>query len=210
MRCVVLLVSSLAALIAGAAAWYDFVEGHTTLEAAYMSVTTISTVGFNEVRPLDTSGQIFTIVYILAGIGLMFYVASAVVETVIVGSLAERFGLQRASRRVRRMDHHFIICGYGRVGREIVNDLRMRGESFVIVDQEAEPLAPARAEGIPVIHGDATEESVLIEAGIERAQALIAAADSDVGTPTSCSRPARSTPICSSSRGQAATARSSA
>ncbi len=131
-----------------------------------MSVTTISTVGFNEVRPLDTSGQIFTIVYILTGIGLMFYVASAVVETVIVGGLAERLGLQRASRRVRRMDHHFIICGYGRVGREVVNDLPARGESYVIIDQDNEKLTTARAEGIPVVHGDATEESVLVDAGV--------------------------------------------
>lgn len=181
MRRLVILVSLLLILIAGAAGWYWIIEDFTFLDALYQSVTTVSTVGFEEVEPLDTSGQIFTIAYILVGIGLMFYVATAIVETVVVGGLTERFGLRRASRRVQQMDHHFIICGYGRVGREIASDLQARRERFVIVDQDDERLAPARAEGIPVVHGDATEEPVLLEAGIRRAQALVAAADSDVG-----------------------------
>ena len=181
MRRLVLLVSLLGAVISGAAVWYWAVEDFPPLDAIYQSVTTISTVGFDEVRPLDNSGRIFTIVYILGGIGLMFYVATAIVETMVVGGMAERFGLRRASRRVRQMDHHYIICGYGRVGREIVSDLTARGEPFVIVDQSEDALAPARAAGVPVVHGDATEEAILIEAGIRRAQALVAAADSDVG-----------------------------
>ena len=181
MRRLVTLIALLAGTIIFAALWYRFVEGFENLGALYQSVTTISTVGFEEVQPLDNSGRIFTIVYILVGIGLMFYVATTMVETVVVGGLAERFGSRRASRRVRRMNDHYIVCGYGRVGREVVNDLRARRERFVVVDQNDQQLEPARALGVPVVHGDATEESVLIETGIARAQALVAAADSDVG-----------------------------
>ena len=177
----VLLASLLGVLITGAVFWYAAVENFTVLHAIYQSVTTISTVGFEEVEPLDTSGEIFTIGYILVGIGLMFYVATAIVETVVVGGLAERFGLRRASRRVRRMDRHFIICGYGRVGREVVSDLRSRGERLVIVDRDDAQLTLAREAGIAVVHGDATDEAVIVEAGIGRAKALVAAADSDVG-----------------------------
>ena len=93
-----LLASLLGVLIVGAAFWYAVVENFTVLHAIYQSVTTISTVGFEEVEPLDTSGEIFTIGYILVGIGLMFYVATSIVETVVVGGVAERFGLRRASR----------------------------------------------------------------------------------------------------------------
>lgn len=180
MRRLLILAGLLAGVIALGTAWYSLVEEFTVLDALYQSVTTLSTVGFREVNPLGTSGKLFTIVYILGGVGLLFYTATTVVETVVIGEIAEELGLRRSSRKVRHMDRHFVICGYGRVGREVAHELTARGESFVIIDRNENTLAAADHPGAVVVRGDATEEATLQSAGIERARALIAAADSDV------------------------------
>ena len=180
MRRLSILVGLLVGVIAVGTAWYSLVEGFAALDALYQSVITLTTVGFREVEPLDTSGKWFTIVYILGGVGLLFYTATAVVEKVVVGELAEELGLRRSSRKVRRMERHFVICGYGRVGREVAHELSAREEEFVIVDRDKHTLAMAEYPGAVVVHGDATEEETLRAAGIDRARALIAAADSDV------------------------------
>ena len=125
------LVGLLAATIGVGTAWYALVEGFSPLDALYQAVTTLSTVGFREVQPLDASGKLFTIAYILGGVGLLAYTATSVVEMLVVGELAEELGLQRRNRKARTMDGHFIICGYGRVGREVAHELTARGERFV-------------------------------------------------------------------------------
>lgn len=180
MRRLAILLGLLAGAILLGTAWYALVEGFGLVNALYQAVTTITTVGFQEVHPLDTSGRLFTIVYILSGVGLLFYTATAVVETVVVGELAEELGLRRSSRKARNMERHFVICGYGRVGREIAHELAIRDEAFVIIDRDEHTLATAEHPRSVVVRGDATEEPTLRAAGIERARALIAAADSDV------------------------------
>ena len=180
MRRLAILLGLLAGVILIGTAWYDLVEGFGLVDALYQAVTTITTVGFQEVHPLDTSGRLFTIVYILGGVGLLFYTATAVVETVVVGELAKELGLRRSNRKVRSMERHFVICGYGRVGREIAHELSIRDEAFVIIDRNERTLATAEHPKSVVVRGDATEEATLRAAGIERARALIAAADSDV------------------------------
>ena len=180
MRRLLVLGLLLTCVIAAGAAWYWLVEGFAPLDGLYQAVTTITTVGFREVQPLDVSGKVFTIVYILGGVGLLFYTATAVVETVVVGELAQELRLRRSSRKVRRMERHFVICGYGRVGREVAHELSAHNEAFVIIDRDQHTLATANHPGAVVVRGDATEEETLQAAGIERARALIAAADSDV------------------------------
>jgi voltage-gated potassium channel len=162
-------------------AWYALVEGFPPLDALFMAVTTITTVGFREVRPLDASGQLFTIVYILTGVGLVFYTVVAVAQALLVGEVAAVMGLSRENRRVRKMQDHFVLCGFGRVGQEIARELRERGSSFVVVDRDPERATVARQLGYLAVVGDATEDAVLREAGVERARVLIAAADSDAG-----------------------------
>lgn len=180
MRRLIVLGALLVTVLACGTAWYGLVEGFSVLDALYQAVTTLSTVGFQEVRPLDASGRLFTIVYILGGVGLLFYTATTTVEMIVVGELAEELGLRRVGRKVRKMNRHFVICGYGRVGREVGDELSSRHEAYVIVDRDEATLAAARAPGVTVVCGDATEEATLRTAGVERARALIAAADSDV------------------------------
>lgn len=161
--------------------WYAVVEAFPPLDALFMAVITITTVGYREVQPLDTSGQLFTIAYLLTGVGLVFYTVVAVAQALLVGEVAEVMGLQRQERRVRRMQDHFVLCGFGRVGQEIAHELHERGASLVVVDREPERAASARQRGYLTVVGDATEDAVLREAGVERARVLIAAADSDAG-----------------------------
>lgn len=174
-------VSLLVVAILTGTAWYALVEAFPPLDALFMAVTTITTVGFREVQPLDTSGQLFTIVYILTGVGLVFYTVVAVAQALLVGEVAEVMGLRRENRRVRKMQDHFVLCGFGRVGQEIAHELQERGSSFVVVDRDTERVAAARQLGYLAVLGDATEDPVLREAGVERARVLIAAADSDAG-----------------------------
>ena len=132
-------------------------------------------------QPLDGSGRAFTIVFVLSGVGLMLYTAVAVVEQFVVSGVAEGLGERRRSRRMRHMQDHVVVCGFGRVGQEIARELGRRGGQQLIIDQSEEAAARARAAGEVALVGDATEETVLRQAGVEHARALIAAADSDVG-----------------------------
>jgi voltage-gated potassium channel len=161
--------------------WYSAVEDFGFEDGLFMAVTTVTTVGYSEVQPLDSSGRWFTIGYILTGVGVMFYTAVALVEAAVAGEIAEALGVRRLSRRVHSMRDHIVLCGFGRVGEEIVRELRDRGEQVLVIDRDAARRGPALALGCTALVGDATEETVLREAGVERAKVLIAAADSDTG-----------------------------
>lgn len=180
MRRLLLPLVALAGVILFGWAWYAVVEGFGVLDGIYQSVTTLSTVGFDEVQPLDASGKIFTIVFIIGGVGLTFYTATAMIEEFVVSGVAERLR-GRDSRKVRHMRDHVIVCGFGRVGQEIARELRARDVDVLVVEQSADRLETARDLGCATIHGDATEEQPLLEAGVDRARVLVAASDSDVG-----------------------------
>lgn len=146
------------------------------LDAAYQTITTITTVGFREVEPLSSAGKVFTIFVILFGAGTALYTFGATFEMLLEGDLSR-------SRRRRRMDHeidrlsdHVIVCGWGRVGKAIAANATKNGMPIVIVDSAAERL---RDTDVPHIVGDATDDAVLLQAGLERARALIAAIDTD-------------------------------
>lgn len=150
--------------------------GFDPLDAAYQTVTTVSTVGFREVEPLEPAGQIFTIVLIFIGVGAALYTFSVLIETVIEGRLNELLGRRRMEQSLASMEGHVIICGWGRVGRSIAAEVEAAGRQFVIVELDA---ARVTDDPHPVVVGDATEDSVLRLAGIDRADALVAAVDGD-------------------------------
>ncbi len=178
MQRLILPVTLLTAVFAIGIGWYRLAEGFTLLEAVYQTVITLSTVGYAEVHPLDDSGRVFTIFFIL--VGLMLYTATALVELVVAGEVREMLGRRRTGRRVRRMESHVIVCGYGRVGQEIASQLAEHSVEHLIVDRDPEAIEKATAQRAAVVLGDATEEPVLREAHIEQARAIVAGADSDV------------------------------
>ena len=163
----------------GGTAWYAIVEQFRWIDAFFMAVITLSTVGFQEVQPLDDSGHVFTAVYILLGVGLVFYTASLVAEQIVVGSMMQGLGLNILRRRRDDVEGHTIVCGYGRVGREVARVLQQRGEQVLVIDRDPDRLEQAHEDACSVLLGDATEEERLSEARVEHAHVLIAASESD-------------------------------
>ena len=152
--------------------------GFSWLDALYQTVTTVATVGFREVEPLDAAGKWFTIALILVGVGTALYTFSVVLETLLEGHLSQHFGRRRMERQIEEMHQHVIVCGWGRVGRAIGDELTAAKADFVVVELDS-----ARTPDPPVssVVGDATDDRVLERAGLSRARALIAALDNDAG-----------------------------
>jgi voltage-gated potassium channel len=177
-RVVLGLLALLLILVAGTAG-YMVIEGWSLLDAFYMSAITITTVGYREVEPLSREGQVFTIFLLFFGVGAAFYILTTLVAAIIEGDLRQVFGARRMKMNIERLQDHYIVCGYGRVGEEIAREMLARKVPFIVVDTNEPRLQLARDVGLLVIQGDATSEAVLKAAGIERCRALIAASDSD-------------------------------
>ncbi len=160
---------------------YMVFEGWSFLDALYMTVITMTTIGFGEVEPLDTSGRIFTMVLAVVGVGAIFYALFGVFQFMIEGELGAYLGGRRMKGRIESLRDHHILCGYGRVGSEIARELTERRVNFVIVESNPEAIDAAQGMGYLVIHGDATTDAILREAGVDRAKGLLAASDSDSG-----------------------------
>jgi voltage-gated potassium channel len=150
--------------------------GFTLLEAVYQTVTTVTTVGFREVRPLSDAGVVFTIVLILLGVGTALYALGVLIQTLVEGDLHDVFGRRRMERKIADIERPVIVCGWGRVGRAIAADVADAGAQPVIVDRDVERL---EAAPYPWVTGDATDDAVLRRAGLDRARALVAALDTD-------------------------------
>jgi len=154
------------------------VLGFSWLDALYQTVTTVATVGFREVQPLDATGKVFTVVLILVGVGTALYTFSVVLEMLLEGHLSQLFGRRRMDRKIAAMRSHVILCGWGRVGRAIGEELSAAGTDMVVVDVDPGRFADSE---MPAIVGDATEDRVLERAGLGRARALVAALSTDAG-----------------------------
>lgn len=149
------------------------------IDALYMTVITITTVGFGEVRPLTAEARIFTMFLIISGVGTGAWAASNAIEVI----LGQTFWISVQRRRIKDMTKHirdhYIVCGWGRLGRQITRDLDARGEPYVVVDTDDGLETELLEDRVPHVLADATDEDTLMEAGVERARGLVAALDSD-------------------------------
>jgi voltage-gated potassium channel len=158
---------------------YVLIEKWDVFESLYMTVITLTTVGFGEVHKLSRPGRVFTMFLCLGGIFTLFYTATEIIRAVVTGELQTILGRQRMERTLEKMRHHLIVCGFGRMGRQVCQELSKQGLPFVVIDRKAESLADFHMPpGIP-LHGDASSDEVLKRAGIERARALITVVASD-------------------------------
>jgi len=162
-------------------AGYMIVEGWDFLDALYMTIITVTTIGFREVHELDDKGRIFTMVLAVAGVGAIFYALLSVFQFLLEGELGILLGVQRMKGRIENLRDHYILCGFGRVGEEIARDFVARQIPLVVVESNPEAIERARRRDCLLLVGDATSDAVLREAGIERAKCLLAASDSDAG-----------------------------
>jgi voltage-gated potassium channel len=156
---------------------YMFLERWNFLDSLFMTVITITTVGFNEVHELSRTGQLFTIALIIGGVGTVFYVLSTGAEFILEGELQEIFGRRRVEKKIRELKDHYIVCGYGRMGRIICRELKGKSLPHVIVEKSPERLL--EYPDLLIIQGDATKDDVLKLAGIEKAKSLISVLPTD-------------------------------
>jgi voltage-gated potassium channel len=157
--------------------WRD--AGGTWLDALFMTVTTITTIGYGEVRPLSSAGRIFTMALALVGIGSLFYTLGAMMEYLVSARLADPRGWRKMERRIDELRGHVVVAGLGRVGRQAARELHEAGSSFLIVDPSEPAVRHAEERGYLFVHGDATEDAVLERAGIRRASGLIVTTGND-------------------------------
>lgn len=158
---------------------YQVLSDATPLDALYMTVITITTVGFGEIVPLDSAGRVLTIGLIVAGVGSASYAAITAAEFVVEGHLRHVIERRRMEREIDALDGHIIVCGFGRVGRHLAAQLDRDGAGFVVVDADEGKVADCAALGYLHVQGDATEEDVLAEAGLARAGAVVACVNTD-------------------------------
>jgi voltage-gated potassium channel len=158
---------------------YALIEHWPLGDGLYMTLITISTVGYGEVHPLTPMGRLFTSTLIVGGVGTMLYAFGIFTEMLAEGHIAQYRRGRRLQRRIDDLRNHFVICGYGRIGTHIVQDLEHEGTPYVVIDNNPEALARLEAEERLHIGGDAASEELLGAAGIQRARGLICAVDSD-------------------------------
>ena len=158
---------------------YMAIEGWNMLEALYMTVITLATVGYGEVHRVSDIGHIYTIILIIIGVGFFLYVAGAVIQFMVEGRVRAIFGRRRLDRKISRLKNHYIVCGYGRIGKVICHKLLRENFSVVVIDKNPDLAATLDGMGFVYVCGDATDEAVLLKAGINQAKALIAALGTD-------------------------------
>ena len=158
---------------------YVVVEGWTPWDAFYMTVTTVTTVGFREVHELSRAGEIFTVCLVLGGVGASLYTFSQFAALVIEGGLASHLRQRRRVRMIDTIKDHFIVCGYGRIGSIVAREFRQQDVPFVVIERDPVRYRSAVERGVLAIEADASQEDVLKRAGIERARGLITAVGTD-------------------------------
>lgn len=164
-------------IISGGTLGYVFLEGWDFFDSFYMTIITLTTVGFGEVHPLSRVGKMFTVALIIGGVGTVFYALSTGAKFMLEGELQEIFGRKRLEKRIKEIRDHFIVCGYGRMGKIICRELREKKISFVVVEKM--PERHLDEQNVLLVEGDATKDEVLKEVGIERAKGLISVLPTD-------------------------------
>ena len=168
----------LAALVAIGIAGFRIIEGLSFGEAAYLTITTLTTVGYGDVVPKTGAGRAFTMALILAGLGNVFYLASVAAEMVIEGHLRDLLGRNAMERRINELRDHVIVCGYGRFGRVVADELRRNECDLVVIDANPALEDELKRAGVAYVIGSALDDHVLEQAGIRHARAVV------IGTPS--------------------------
>lgn len=160
-------------------AGYAIIEGWDLLEAFYMTIITVTTVGYGEIHTLSRAGRIFTILVIFLGYGLCLYVAGSVVQFMVDGKIRALLGRRKLDSKIKRLRNHYIVCGYGRIGRVLAAHLMETRLDMVVIDENPALVPVMEADKVLHICASASQEETLIRAGIEHAKVLIAALATD-------------------------------
>jgi voltage-gated potassium channel len=170
--------SAIGGVILSGTIGYMAIEGWSLLDSLYMTIIALSTVGFGEVHPLSSEGRVFTLLLLLGGVATVTMTLAFGTQILLAGQLQIVLGRRKMEKDIKNIKDHYIICGHGRMGKIICREFMNRPVPIVIIEQDREVFQKIPGTAL-AIHGNASEESVLIEAGIERAKGLVAVASSD-------------------------------
>jgi voltage-gated potassium channel len=166
-------------VVSSGTAGYVLIEGWPAWDAFYMTITTVTTVGYREVHPLSRAGQIFTVALVVGGVATVLYTFSLLMALLVEGNLQRRWLQRRVDRMLDTLNDHFIVCGFGRIGTIIAEEFRRQRIPFVIIERDAERMHAALEAGILAVEADASSEEVLKRVRIQHARGFIAAVGSD-------------------------------
>ncbi len=168
----------LATLVIGTVG-FTVISGYPVFDAFYMTLTTMTTVGYGEIHPLDRAGRIFNSFLIIFGVSTILVAIGAMTQTIIELELGDAFGRRRQKRMIENLKNHFIVCGFGRVGQGAAEELKHSGVPFVVVDVQPERVEAAIRTGMLAVAADSTRDDTLRQVGVERARGLVAALSTD-------------------------------
>ncbi len=158
---------------------YMYIEGWDFLDSLYMTIITVSTVGYGEVREIGPGGRVFTVLLIVFGVSIITYTVSLVVETLVAGEIRSVLGRRKVSKKIKSLKDHYIICGYGRIGSIICKGLTRKAIPLMVIEKDEHVQEELEQDEILYLQGDATHEETLLEAGIEKAKGLVSVVSSD-------------------------------
>jgi voltage-gated potassium channel len=166
-------------MILGGTMGYVVIEGWPFLDALYMTVITLSTVGFGEVRVVSSAGRIFTMVLIVLGVSFVFYVLGSVIQFMMEGHIRRILGRRKLEKEIREQKGHYIICGYGRVGTSICDVLASKPLGIIVIERDLDRIARLEKRNLLYVAGEATDEDNLMKARVKEARGLVAALKTD-------------------------------
>lgn len=158
---------------------YMLIEGSSLLDSLYMSVITITTVGYKEVQPLSSVGKLFTICLIFVGVGFVLYLFGEITNVVVEGGIRRILGRNNMEKKVAGLNGHYVVCGFGRIGKVICQSLKQNNRPFVIIENDPLEVQKIDEMGYLVLEGNAADDDALLKAGINQAKGLIAVVSSD-------------------------------
>ena len=170
---------ALAGEVALGTAGFALIEGWSANDSLYMTVMTVTTVGYGPPRELTPAGQWFATFFMVVGVATAGYALSSAVQALVQLEIVSAFGERRRHREMQKLRGHYIVCGAGRVGTRVIREMRRAGEPFVVIEREAQKAAPHLEQGALVLVRDATIDETLREAGIEHARGLAACLPDD-------------------------------
>ena len=169
----------MAVVVIGGTLGYSRLEGWDVLDSLFMTIITITTIGYGEVHPLDQSGKTFTIILILFGLGAVAFAVRNATRLMLEGELADILGRRKLEQKIKKLKDHYIVCGFGRMGRIICQELASSPVPFVVIERNVENIEDAAWEKYLIMHGDADRDETLVEAGIKKAKGLISVVSTD-------------------------------
>jgi len=158
---------------------YMLIEKWDFLDAAYMTAITVTTVGFMEVHPTSPAGKLFTIFIMIAGVGYFFYIAGVIIQSIVEGEIQSILGRKRLDKKISKLKNHYIVCGYGRIGKVLCQLIKEETSDVVVIEEKETLVDVLEKDKMHYLVGNASDEGLLVKAGIKNASFLVAALGTD-------------------------------